>query len=56
MLHCWAQISECPLCGCDSEILFSHQTNDPDRFVEVTDCELCDAVLQDVAGHVCSEQ
>lgn len=51
MLHCWAQISECPVYGCDSELLFDQQT-DSDRFVEIEDCELCNAVLQDVAGHI----
>jgi hypothetical protein len=52
MLHCWAQISVCPVCGCESEILFGQQTSDPEKFVEIGDCELCNAVLQEVADHI----
>ena len=52
MLHCWAQISVCPVCGCESDMQFGNQTSDPEKFVEIGDCELCDAVLHEIAGHI----
>lgn len=50
MRYCWAKTGECPVCGCESSILFDEQTHNDDKYVEIEDCELCNAVLQAVAG------
>jgi hypothetical protein len=52
LLHSWAHISVCPLCGCEAEILFADQTPTDEKYVEIEDCELCNAVLQQVAGNI----
>ena len=52
LLHSWAHINVCPQCGCESEILFAEQTATDEKHVEIEDCELCDAILQEVAGHI----
>lgn len=51
MLHCWAQIAACPACGCNSELSFTDRTNSEETSVEV-ECELCNAVLQQIVGDV----
>lgn len=52
LLHSWAHTDLCPKCGCQSEILFAEQTSTDERYVEIEDCELCDAILQEVAGDI----
>lgn len=52
MLHAWNSITECPLCGCDSRIVFGPDTHDEDTYVEIEDCELCNAILQEIAGDI----
>lgn len=52
LLHSWAHIDVCPLCGCESEILFAEQTPTDEKYVEIEDCKLCNAILQEVAGHI----
>jgi hypothetical protein len=52
LLHSWAHINVCPRCGCESEILFGDQTPTDENYVGIEDCELCNAVLQEMAGHI----
>lgn len=52
LLYSWAQTSDCPRCGCDSTLLIGPGTTMDDRYVEVVDCELCDAVMQEIVGEV----
>lgn len=56
LFHCWAQTKECPECGCRSELMFVPETTTDDRYVEVTDCDTCDAVVQAIVGALDSNE
>lgn len=52
MQHCWSQVTVCPRCGCEAEILYGDATHDASTFVEIPDCDLCNAILQEIAGDI----
>lgn len=52
LLHSWAQTADCPACSCESTLLLGPETRADDRYAEVVDCELCDAVMQAIVGDV----